>query len=379
MKQGGTKDAKLGTTRASPPIEQALRKGKAQQATYQGLEYLRLTDASKHAPRGTAVLGETTVFGYPGIGRVLALKPGLDQNFAAPFWVEEKINGYNVRVFRLDDRVLALTRGGFVCPFTTDRLADLLDLDLFEDAPDLVVCGEVAGPDNPYLESSPPFVSDDVRLFVFDTMRLNRPGFQPQSETYTVVERYQFDAVQHFGRHSHEDIQAIQDILRRLNDEGREGLVFKEDSPRNRRAKDVTSDSSISDIRATAANIMELPPEYYTNRILRLVLFLREQGLEHSTELDRQLGAAFLDGLLAATRQFEADQKVYHTYRCRFRQRDNALALLNHMEQVGGHQVQISRRDLREEEGYWVLEFDKLYPGLTGLLANLLSGGMIFD
>ncbi len=46
---------------------------------------------------------------------------------------------------------------------------------------------------------------------------------------------------------------------------------------------------------------------------------------------------------------------------------------------VTGHKVQISQRDLREENGYWVLEFDRSYPALNGLLSHLRHGGLIFD
>ena len=36
-----------------------------------------------------------------------------------------KVDGYNVRIVRLAGRLVPFTRGGFVCPFTDDRLADV--------------------------------------------------------------------------------------------------------------------------------------------------------------------------------------------------------------------------------------------------------------
>jgi len=360
-------------------IEAARHKRKVVGALYRDVGYERMTDRYAGLPRGTALFGPHAVYGYPSIGRMLALQAGLREHFKHPFWVEEKVNGYNVRIFRSNDRLLALTRGGFVCPFTTDRIADLLDVRVFEHHPDLVVCGEVAGPDQPYLESTPPFVDGDIALFVFDLMRRDRPGFLPQEEAYALTESFRLPTVQQFGRLTADDLPAIHDILLRLNDEGREGLIFKEDIAGGRRAKYVTSNSSVSDIRVTAAEMMELPPEFFTNRILRLVLFLREQGLGHTADLDRRLGAAFLDGLLEATRQYESDQKVSRRFRCRFRDKHNAFALMQHMDGVGARQVKITWQDLREEDGFWVLEFDKLYASLSGLLANLLSGGLVYD
>jgi putative ATP-dependent DNA ligase len=34
---------------------------------------------------------------------------------------------------------------------------------------------------------------------------------------------------------------------------------------------------------------------------------------------------------------------------------------------------------LEKEENFWVLEFDRVYLNMTGLLGHLLAGGSIFD
>ncbi len=361
-------------------LEEALDQGKARLAAYDALRFARYTDDFKGIPRGTVVFDDgPTVFGYPHIGRVLALGQGLVEQFAAPVWMEEKIDGYNVRAFRVGDRVLALTRGGFVCPFTTDRLPELMDIGVFGAEPDLVVCAEVAGPENPYLEASPPWIEEDVALFVFDLMRQGRPGFIPHARRAALVQRHALPSVQVFGRYRLDELEAIREVLVRANDEGREGVVFKEDSQRDRRAKYVTSNSNITDIQVTALNILELPAEYFTNRILRLVLFLEEQGLERSRELDERLGAAFLEGLLGAVAQYREEKKVFRTYRCRFRDRDNAQRLMTQLQQITARQVNVSRRSLKRQGSHWVLEFDRVYPSMCGVLGHLLGGGLVFD
>ncbi len=343
-----------------------------------GIGYQRIADDSGELPRGTVIHDDNILHGYPSIGRLLALERGLQQQFHAPFWMEEKVNGYNVRIARLNGRVLAFTRGGFVCPFTTDRVADLVNTSVFEFEPDLVICGEVAGPGNPYVESSPPFVSEDVRLFVFDLARWNRTGYLPYGEKMALIEQHRLPAVESFGRFEPSDLVRIRKILLRLNEQGREGVVFKEDSADNRRAKYVTSNSSVDDIRATAYTIRELPSNYFTDRVLRLVLFVDDQGLEQPEGLDRELGAAFIDGLLAAVRQFRREHKVYRTFRCRFRKREHAVLLLQHLDRVTRN-VQIGLRSLERQGEYWVLEFDRTYPALNGLLGHLLGGGLVVD
>jgi putative ATP-dependent DNA ligase len=361
-------------------VREALEAGKGQPAELDGIRYLRLIDDHKSVRRGTVVLDERVVYGYPRIGRLTALAAGLRQQFPGPVWAEEKIDGYNVRIARPGDRVLAFSRGGFVCPFTTDRLPDLMDPALFEREPDLVVCAEVAGPENPYQEIGPPFVERDVELFAFDLMRLDRPGFVPQEEKLDLFRRHAVPATRIFGRFGLDDLSGVREILRELDAQWREGLVFKEDGTGERRAKYATGNSNIADIRSTAYNLMELPPDYYTNRILRLALYREEVGPGESGAPEQALGAAFLQGLGTALRRYREEGRVYHPFRCRFRARASALRMMEMLERAAGaSHVQVSQRDLRREGGYWVLDFDRIYPSINGILGNLAAGGLTFD
>jgi putative ATP-dependent DNA ligase len=365
---------------SNPEIQRALDEGKAVEVSSGELSYLRVYDDLKGIPRGTVMFdGNIVVYGYPHIGRVVALGPGLGQQFQAPFWIEEKIDGYNVRIVRVRDRVVALTRGGFVCPFTTDRLPDLMSLAVFEDHPELVVCAEVAGPENPYNEASPPFVGEDVRLFVFDLMRVGSPGFVPYGEKQTLIEHYGLPAVERFGRYTAGDLEAIGAILVRLSEEGREGVVFKEDSPRDHRAKYTTAAACIQDLRLGARVLLDLPPEYFVNRLLQLAVFVEEHGLEQAKRLGEAVGASLLDGLQEAIRLQRSEQKVLRRYRCRLRSPDVAERLIEHLARESGRQVQVLARELRREGVYWVLEFDRIYPITSGTLNNLLGGRLAFD
>ena len=196
-------------------------KSKSIAVTYDDLRYFRFPDDTKEVIRGTAVFDHVSVHGYPHIGRLVALQPGLAEQFSAPFWVEEKVDGFNVRIFRIQDRLIALSRGGFVCPFSTDRIPDLMNPAIFDHEPDLVVCGEIAGPENPYAENAPPFVPEDVRLFVFDLMRFNQSGFLPQDEKIRLIKHYKLPSVKIYGRFEVGDMHEIQGILRSVNDEPR--------------------------------------------------------------------------------------------------------------------------------------------------------------
>lgn len=359
-------------------LRRAVQAGKAHAVGIGGLRYTQFVHGFENIPRGTAVFEEGVVYGYPSIGRLLALEKGLARQFTAPFWMEEKIDGFNVRICRVQGKTIALTRGGYICPFATDRIADLLDTAVFEREPDLVLCAEVAGPDNPYSESFPPFIAGDVRLFVFDMLRRNSSRFLCGKEKQDLIRRHNLPAVEIFGRFEPKDLPEIRAILKRLDSEGREGAVFKEDSPRQRRTKYVTASANLSDIRSSVYTLMDLAPEYFTGRVLRTALAADELGTERPAELKQRLGAAFLDGLLGAIRQQHDEGRIFHRFRCRFRSPDNAAELIHYLKRAAGH-VQVVQRGLRQDGDFWVLEFERIYPSLNGLLSDWLTGRTVFD
>jgi putative ATP-dependent DNA ligase len=361
-----------------PLLEQALSANRAVWAEYDDLRYVRFVDDYKGIPRGTAVFDDKAIFGYPSIGRVLSLQFGLQSLFAAPFWIEEKVDGFNVRVFLLNNRIFALTRGGFICPFTTDRIDDLLDTRVFNQEPVIVLCAEVAGPDNPYMEGGVPYIKEDVEIFVFDVGFINQTGFAAYREKEAIIDNYQLPPARRFGLFQAADVPRIRDILLQLNDERREGVIFKEDSPRDYRTKYTTSNINLVDIEAGAFTMFDLPPEYFRNRLTRLVLFMDEMGIADTSELRQQLGAAYLEGLFQCVQQVHQHHKVFRTFRCRFRQRENAVKLLDRLSEIGNH-VQIILRDLKQQEGYWLLEYDKVFAKTSGSLSSLLKGSLLFD
>jgi putative ATP-dependent DNA ligase len=153
-------------------------------------------------------------------------------------------------------------------------------------------------------------------------------------------------------------------------------VVFKDEE--GRRAKYITSYANLNDIRVTAKNMLQLPAEYYTNRLLRIVLFMEEEGIERTDHLYRELGRAFIEGLFEAIEQFKREHKVYRTFRCRFHKKENAIALMDLLHRTSRH-IQVIERSLEKEGSMWVLTFDKVFLNMTGLLGHLLSGGLVFD
>lgn len=347
-----------------------------------GLRYMRYADDFHRVPRGTIVIGDRIIPGYPHIGRVFALKRGIENHFDGAIHVEEKIDGYNVRIVAVDGRLLAFTRSGIVCPFTSDRLPDLLDLDaalgLWRERPELVLCAEVAGPDNPYIDATTPRVSEDIGLFVFDFLLAGRPEYMPLDQRDELIERYHLPRVQRFGRFTAADVDRLRAIVCELEDEGAEGIVMKTLDGK-RRLKYVTPSSAIRAVRSDAVLEWELPGEFYVHRIVRLAICLRELGLrERDHSLAIELGEAMLEGFEQGLDDLVATGEVAKTFRFKVRDPQSADRLLEVINR-GARTVRVREVERRTEDGYTHVTFRKRFIRSTSMLADLLDGRAITD
>ena len=95
---------------------------------FDGVCFYRVTKKVGVLGKGAIITREGILFDFPRIARIMHLENGIRKAFAQPFYVEEKVDGYNIRVARIQGRVLAFSRGAYVCPFSTDRIADFLDV-----------------------------------------------------------------------------------------------------------------------------------------------------------------------------------------------------------------------------------------------------------
>ena len=352
---------------------------KAHWETLGPFSWIVVDKKSKACPEGVVFFDGEPIYPYPSIGRFLYLKTGITQHFQHPFWVEEKIDGYNIRLFKTDCGFFAMTRRGYFCPFTTDRAFDFINPQFFADHPHLILCLEVAGPENPYLDNPPADIKEDIRFFVFDMMEKGKPGFLPFEEKMALIESYGLPAVPLYGLFSKETIEDLKKLLLTLDERGKEGIVMKESNAPYTRAKYVTKRSNLQDIDAASYYFLQLPPQYFAHRILRLSLALDEENISLEKEdIANHLGFALTNGLFAAIKQFEETGKVTKRFRCRFHEEENVRLFLASRKQLLGHDHFIERQ--LQKEGQWlVLEFDKEYPRMTSLLQHYLSGGIIFD
>ncbi|WP_302082401.1 RNA ligase [Salinibaculum rarum] len=345
-----------------------------ERATYRGREYFYLPDERHGVERGTVVAGCAVVRGFPSIPRVLVLEPGVPDFFDGPVTVEEKLNGYNVRIARVDGDVLAFTRSGYVCPFTTSLAADYPLDSFFDEYPDTVVCGELIGPENPYTTHDYAEV-DEAALRVFDLR--DRESGEPMA-----VERrrercdaYDLSTVPAFGTHEPDAaVDAIREAIADLDEQGREGVVVKSEDG-ERALKYTTSAIHRADLAHAFDKPFDYGQQFMFARVIREAFQSVEFGEDEATarERAREMGESVLLPAIESIRAVEDGSTIGDTHTVRG---DPATieSLLNRFRAVGLH-LDIEEDTYEDDER--VVRFTKVADASRDKINHLLSGGTI--
>ena len=355
-------------------------KGGLMEDEFEGIGYVRFRDSARGFRRGTVVFEDgTVVAGFPHIKRVVQLENGIRRIFRRrSFYVEEKVDGYNVRVVTVKGRILALTRGGFVCPFTTERILDFINEEFFRDYPNLVLVGEMAGPESPYLVEGPPYVEEDIHFFLFDIQEKGTGRSIPAEERYKLAEEYGIPQVEVFGLYDRSMIEELYDLIERLSREGREGIVMK--TPDMRKiAKYVTPYANINDIKIGSRIFFDLPHGYFMQRIKRLAFYLAEKRVrgEEFDEYARALGKALLRPFVESIHEVASGGEVEETFKVRVKNVSTAHKMVTHFERLG---VKIHIEDIEDiGNGYWRITFKRVYPDATREIRELWNGLAFVD
>ncbi|MBM4055377.1 MAG: RNA ligase [Planctomycetes bacterium] len=339
---------------------------------YDGVFYYRVMRKIGPLGKGSIVTEDGILFDFPRIARILHLENGLKNAYTQPFYVEEKVDGYNVRIVRIQGKVIAFSRGAYVCPFSTDRIADFLDVQkIFDEYPDLIVCGEFAGPDNPYNIEHPPYVQEDIRFFTFDLMVKNTPENIPIEERLRIFDKYSMPTVRRFGCFSSSDISSLKEIIKELNDAGSEGIVFKPTRREEKTLKYVTFGSCLRDIRVTAPLMAELPSEYFTHRIIRAAIYSYEQLHELNHKNFTALGEVLLKPIYESVSKAARGELIRETFLLRFRKEENVQRMIGHLQRCKVNFEVLSQEKINS---YWHVRFARKCYASYEILQSHLGG-----
>ena len=309
---------------------------------YRGIRYITIRrDIAGHY-EGTVVFvtdtGYRVVEGYPHIPRVLLLSKAVPRHFIDEVVVEEKMDGHNVRVVQVEGEILALTRGGYVCPYTTARMRRKYGRSLerlFDQlGEDTVVAGEVVGMENPYTRYYYP-EAPDWDFFVFDIYRAGSP--LPVAERRRVVEDVGMRNVPQLAIVYKDDWKAILDIVRGLEDVGREGVVLKDPEYRVEPLKYTTSYINVRDIREGMKFPFDEGHTFIFPRVLRQMFKAVEEGWDEEKlrEEARRLGEAILFPAVESIRKYMLGETLGEEFTLTFASTEELEEFIVYAAQLG--------------------------------------------
>lgn len=341
---------------------------------FNGHDFVRLSQEYKDRWRGNVFHEYGIIPGYPGIMRILHLENGINRYFKEKFYIEEKMDGYNVRVAIIDGLTLAFTRGGFICPFSTDRIPDVVNLDFFKKYPGYIICGEVVGPGSPYNTEVIPYIKEDIGFFVFDV--INEGGQRIYAEErYKIMEIFGMRQVRRWGPFAAADILKIKEIVLELDKNSREGIVIKSISD-NTRAKYVTLSSCLRDLQATTHLITELPAGFFMHRILRAVFFCHEFGIPFSSEYLTDASNALYLIPEQTLKNVAAGDSIKEYFNIKVKQKNTIEKLMIHLNRSG---VRTQLVSVEKSGEYYAARFYRTYLKGTRELRQGLMGKGFFD
>jgi len=201
---------------------------------YEDIRYARYRDKEGEISRGTMIIFDEKIRrminDYPHILRVYRMKEGIKNFFGNDsFYAEEKLDGYNVRILKHNNRIVAVTRGGIICPFSTEWVHYWMGRyridDFFELYPDRILCAEFLG-DNPYNSKRDPTLPPGMSFFCFDIM-MPSGRLIPPDERYKILGELNIPQVKSFGKFRFKDLNRLRNIVLELNAGRREGIIFK--------------------------------------------------------------------------------------------------------------------------------------------------------
>jgi putative ATP-dependent DNA ligase len=288
---------------------------------------LRFDKEISHIERGT-VLYETDssfeiIMGFPKIRRAMVLDPTIKKHFIGleKVAVEEKMNGYNVRIATANRDILAITRSGYICPYTTQKAKEKLNLKFFDDFPKLVLYAEMIGPDNPYISKNI-YNVDSVEFYVFDIREKDSGKPLSIHKKQKILEKYGFFQAEFFGEISLETApDEIEKIIRKLGEKEHEGVVIKDSEMVISPLKYTSSQSNCSDLKHAFKFYNETGRDYMLSRIVREG-FQTVEWNENETEFKNrcmQLGESILNPLRESIRSVKEGHRLYDEARIRVR------------------------------------------------------------
>ncbi|MFD1586808.1 RNA ligase [Halorientalis brevis] len=349
--------------------------------TFRGREYEYLPDYRSDLNRGVVLMEDTVVDGFPKVPRTLVVEEGVPRHFEDEIAIEEKLDGFNVRVARVAGdpaaEPLAFTRSGIVCPFTTYKARELLPVEsFFADHPDLMLCGEMVGPENPYTTHDYSGV-ESLAFRVFDVRERETGESVPVPERRDLCEQYDIPQVPFHGVYVPEEaVETLPALVDDLDDAGGEGVVMKSLDV-TQQLKYTTSAANQDDLAYAFSLPFDYGQPFMFRRIIREAFQSVEFAEDEQERRDRahDLGESVLSPMIETIERIDDGETVgeEHTVRAPPRVVEQ---LFDHFDDMG---LKLDVVEDRREDGDRVVTFRKITQSTNDKIRAYLDGQIVTE
>jgi putative ATP-dependent DNA ligase len=356
-------------------LKQALEKGNIKLYQEHGIEAVQFRKKLGKMESGTMVtMGPEieVIRGFPKIRRTLMLHNSLKQHFRDEIAVEEKMNGYNVRIAMVNGQIIAFTRGGYICPYTTKKATEILDPDdFFQNHPHLVICGEMVGTENPYVSQYYPEIGKlGFRIFDLREKLTNHP--LPIGERRKLLKDYGLSPVRLFGIYPVVDApDEILDIVKRLGKEDREGVVMKDPMMQIDPIKYTSSQAHASELEYAFSFPFDLGKAFFFSRIIREGFQAHEMGDSENELKERaqRIGESILYPMLETIQRISREEVAAEDLVIEVENEEEANEFIRHLRVLG---VMATLAEFKD--GKAVIR--RMHQSTTDKISNYLQGGL---
>jgi putative ATP-dependent DNA ligase len=310
--------------------------------------------------------------GFPKIRRTLMLSPTLKNHFKDKIAVEEKMNGYNVRIASIGDEIIALTRRGYVCPYTTKKALELMDLNtFFDDNPDLIICGEMVGTENPYVSHYYEEIGT-LGFRVFDVRKkISNEPFSLK-EKIELLEKYDLPVVRLIGIYDvNEAPSIIKKVIKEIGSTSREGIVMKDPSMKIPPLKYTSSQAHADELRYAFTYPFDFGRDFFFSRVIRegFQAFEMEDKEEELKKRAQRLGEAILYPMLDTIKNVAAGNPAGEDLIIDVENEGEAEEFLQYLHDLGVFAVII-----KFEGNKAVIR--RIHQSTTDKINNFINGGL---
>ena len=356
-------------------LDRSFKNGNIKFYDSQGVKAIQFRKSVKNIEAGTMVcIGDKIeiIRGFPKIRRTLMLNPSLKKHFNQEVAVEEKMNGYNVRIALVNNKIIAFTRGGYICPYTTKKAPEIMEMTkFFADHPDLVICGEMVGTENPYVTHHYREIGNlGFRIFDIREKASNLP--MSVNDKIKALEFYGLPHVKLFGIIDIEEAPArIFELVVELGRDNREGVVIKDPQMEIDPLKYTSSEAHNGEIEYAFTYPFDFGRSFFFSRVIRegFQAYELEESEDEIRDRAHRIGEAIVFPMIRTIKHVANDNMASEDIIIHVDEVKEAENFVRHLRELGVvatvHSFSNGKAIIR-----------RVHQSTTDRISNFLRGGL---